>query len=61
MTSPDEQFLQEVIETWQSLFSEPLDLEDAREIDFNLTGYFDLLDEIDKENNENSEEIKCEK
>ena len=59
MINPDEQFLQEVIETWQPLFPKPLTSEDAREIDFNLIGFFDTLDEIDKENKE-KEEIKCE-
>ena len=59
MINPDENFLQEIIENWQPCSKEKLTLEDARESIFNLTGFFDTLDEIDRENNKD-EEIKCE-
>ena len=45
----DKQFLQETIDLWQPHYKEKLTEEDAREIIQNLTGFFKLLNEWDKE------------
>jgi len=57
MHDADKLFLKETIETWQPYYEQPLSNEDAREIVANLTGFFDLLDKWDRENEKIQKDI----
>jgi hypothetical protein len=48
MTGYSEEFLDRTIETWQEYYARPLTREDAREIADNMTGLFNLLEELDR-------------
>ena len=46
------EFLETTRQGWQAYSGQPLTLEDVREINFNLLGFFKLLDKWDKEGGE---------
>ncbi|PKK83706.1 MAG: hypothetical protein CVT49_07410 [candidate division Zixibacteria bacterium HGW-Zixibacteria-1] len=48
MTGYSKEFLDRTIETWQQYYARPLTREDAREIADNMTGLFNLLEELDR-------------
>lgn len=49
MAEFSEEFLQRTIKFWQPRYPYPLTLEDAREIAENMTGLFQLLDKLGRE------------
>lgn len=55
MAEFSEEFLQRTIKFWQPRYPYPLTLEDAREIAENMTGLFQLLDKLDRENADEKE------
>ena len=55
MTRYSKELLEKTIRVWQPLGEEKLTEEDAREIVENLTGFFSLLGEWERENVEKEE------
>lgn len=58
MAAYSKKLLEKTIKVWQPYYSQPLTLEDAREIIDNLTEFMTVLAELDKKYGKGSERLE---